>query len=105
MGTTAVCRRIRQWHRADAYLTNVEAAHALALEYGFQFYAFVQPVPMVEQDYTEEEQRFIWDTPGGLVDLFVQYIRVSATLRRIMCITSPMCWMNSRMSSGLTSII
>jgi hypothetical protein len=53
------------------YLTNVESAHALSVEYGFQFFAFVQPVlPMVDRTYTEEEQRFIWDTPGGLVDLF-----------------------------------
>jgi hypothetical protein len=66
----------------QTYLTNVEAAHALSEEYGFQFFAFVQPVlPMVERTYTEEEQRFIWDTPGGLVDLFREvypHIRDSA---------------------------
>lgn len=55
----------------QTYLTNVQAAHALSVEYGFRFFAFVQPaLPLVERDYTEEEQRFIWDTPGGLVDLF-----------------------------------
>jgi lysophospholipase L1-like esterase len=64
----------------QTYLTNVRAAYALSQEYDFAFYAFVQPVlPLVDRVYTDEEQRFIWDTPGGLVELFREvYPRIAA---------------------------
>ncbi|NWF69283.1 MAG: hypothetical protein HXY40_09355 [Chloroflexi bacterium] len=66
----------------DTYLANWRAAQALADEYGFVFLAFTQPVlPLVGRPYTDEEQRFIWDTPGGLVELFrAVYPRIAAGL-------------------------
>lgn len=55
----------------DIYLSNVRLVEALAREYGFDFVAFVQPaLPVTARAVTPEEQRFLWDMPGGLPDLF-----------------------------------
>ncbi|MCU0512788.1 MAG: hypothetical protein MUE40_09475 [Anaerolineae bacterium] len=53
------------------YLVNIDTAAQLAAQHGFRFVAFLQPVlPVVARPYSDLEQRFIWETPGGLVDLF-----------------------------------
>ena len=57
----------------DIYLKNIRIAELLGVEYGFEFYAFVQPVlPVVNRDYTEEEQVLMWNTPGNIADLFYE---------------------------------
>ncbi|NWG18313.1 MAG: hypothetical protein HXY41_16945 [Chloroflexi bacterium] len=56
---------------ADTYLNNLRAASALAREYGFAFYAFLQPVlPLAGEPANAEQQMFLWDMPGGLPELF-----------------------------------
>ncbi|MBI5671631.1 MAG: hypothetical protein HZC41_26865 [Chloroflexi bacterium] len=56
---------------ANTYLANLRAASALANEYGFQFFAFLQPVlPLEGEPATAEQQMFLWDMPGGLPELF-----------------------------------
>jgi lysophospholipase L1-like esterase len=56
----------------NTYLANIRTVHALSAEYGFEFAAFLQPVlPLVERPLSDEEQRFMWETPGGLADLFL----------------------------------
>lgn len=56
---------------AAVYLNNLRAAAALADEYGFAFFAFVQPVlPLQGEPATTEQQMFLWDMPGGLPELF-----------------------------------
>lgn len=55
----------------DVYLENVHMAEALAKQYGFEFFAFVQPVlPIVDRDYTDEEQAIIWNTHESAVEVF-----------------------------------
>jgi len=55
----------------DVYLNNLRAAAALADEYGFAFYAFIQPVlPVQGEPANAEQQMFLWDMPGGLPELF-----------------------------------
>lgn len=56
---------------AETYLNNIRAASALAQEYGFAFYAFLQPVlPLEGEPANGEQQMFLWDMPGGLPELF-----------------------------------
>lgn len=56
---------------ANVYLANLRAAAALADEYGFAFFAFLQPVLPVEgEPASAEQQMFLWDMPGGLPELF-----------------------------------
>ena len=46
-------------------------AALLAEEYDFDFLAFWQPLLVLNEDsVTDEEQRFLWEMPGGLPDLF-----------------------------------
>ena len=55
----------------DVYLTNVRATNLLADDYGFDFIAFWQPVlEMREGPVSDEEQRFLWEMPGNLPELF-----------------------------------
>lgn len=55
----------------NTYLANVQTAEAMAREYGFAFYAFVQPtLAVADREPVGEEQQFLWDMPGGLADLF-----------------------------------
>lgn len=55
----------------NIYLANLRAASALAQEYGFQFFAFLQPVlPLKDKPDNPEQQMFLWDMPGGLPELF-----------------------------------
>lgn len=56
---------------ADVYLNNLRAAAALADEYDFVFFAFIQPVlPLQGEPANAEQQMFLWDMPGGLPELF-----------------------------------
>lgn len=56
---------------AEVYLTNINAAALLAEDYEFDFLAFWQPLLVLnEEAVTDEEQRFLWEMPGGLPDLF-----------------------------------
>lgn len=56
---------------ADVYLTNIRFVRLLAADYGFDFLAFWQPLLVLnEESVTAEEQRFLWEMPGGLPDLF-----------------------------------
>ncbi len=53
------------------YLTNVRLVKVLSESYQFDFVAVVQPaLPLVESDYTDEEQVIMWRTPQGMADLF-----------------------------------
>lgn len=65
---------------ADVYLTNVNIALLLAEAYGFRFFAFWQPLlVMNEESVTDEEQQFLWEMPWGLPELFkLVYPRVQA---------------------------
>ncbi len=62
------------------YLTNINTATLLADEYEFEFIAFWQPVlVMHDEPATDEEQRFLWEMPGGLPELFrVVYAQAEA---------------------------
>jgi hypothetical protein len=64
----------------EVYLTDIHAAALLAEDYEFDFLAFWQPLlVMNEQPVTDEEQRFLWEMPGGLPDLFkLVYPKVQA---------------------------
>lgn len=56
---------------ANTYLVNLRAVSALANDYGFQFFAFLQPVlPLKDKPDNPEQQMFLWDMPGGLPELF-----------------------------------
>lgn len=56
---------------AETYLTNVGTARGLGAAYGFHVQAFLQPVlPLRQQPPNDEEQRFLWEMPGGLSELF-----------------------------------
>lgn len=56
---------------AQTYLDNVTMARALSQAHEFTFVAFIQPIlVMSERPYSEEEQRFVWEMPGGLTELF-----------------------------------
>ncbi len=56
---------------AEVYLTDVRAAALLAEDYDFDFLAFWQPLLVLnEESVTDEEQRFLWEMPGGLPELF-----------------------------------
>jgi hypothetical protein len=56
---------------ANVYLSNLRAVSALANEYDFQFFAFLQPVlPLKDKPDNPEQQMFLWDMPGGLPELF-----------------------------------
>jgi lysophospholipase L1-like esterase len=65
---------------ADVYQTNIHIAALLAEDYGFTFLAFWQPLlVMTGEPVTDEEQRFLWEMPGGLPDLFrLVYPKVQA---------------------------
>jgi lysophospholipase L1-like esterase len=55
----------------NTFLANARAGQALAAEYGFVFIAFLQPVLVLSTDEPDPEtQRFLWEMPGGLPDLF-----------------------------------
>lgn len=55
----------------NTYLANLRAVSALAMEYDFEFYAFLQPVlPLKDKPNNPEQQMFLWDMPGGLPELF-----------------------------------
>jgi lysophospholipase L1-like esterase len=56
----------------NTYLTNIRTVAALAEDYDFEFFAFLQPVlPVIQREIREgEEQRFLWEMPGGLAELF-----------------------------------
>jgi hypothetical protein len=55
----------------DVYLTNMHAGVLLAEDYDFDFLAFWQPLLVLnEEQVTEEEQRFLWEMPWGLPELF-----------------------------------
>lgn len=72
----------------STYLTNIQTAAKMGETYHFRFYAFLQPVlPLVDRAYTEQEQVFIWETPGGLVDLFkAVYPRWQAAVHELPCL-------------------
>ena len=56
---------------AQGYLANIRTAALLADDYGFDFLAFWQPVLVMNKGpVTDEEQRFLWEMPGGLPALF-----------------------------------
>ena len=56
---------------AEVYLTNIHIVTRLADDYDFDFLAFWQPLLVLnEEAVTDEEQRFLWEMPGGLPDLF-----------------------------------
>jgi lysophospholipase L1-like esterase len=56
---------------AQAYLNNIAMANALCEANGCVFQAFIQPVlPMSAREVNDEEQRFLWEMPGGLYELF-----------------------------------
>jgi lysophospholipase L1-like esterase len=65
---------------ADVYLTDVTIAAQLAEAYDFDFLAFWQPLLVLnDEQVTDEEQRFLWEMPGGLPDLFkAVYPRIQA---------------------------
>lgn len=53
------------------YLENVHMAEALAQTYGFEFYAFIQPVlPVVDRPLNEEEQAIMWNTHESAAEMF-----------------------------------
>jgi lysophospholipase L1-like esterase len=55
---------------SETYLTNLRTVEALSQEYGFEFFAFVQPtLAMSERELSTEEQTFITQMPGSLADL------------------------------------
>ncbi|MCS6834767.1 MAG: GDSL-type esterase/lipase family protein [Anaerolineae bacterium] len=53
------------------YLENIRMAQAVAEAYDITFVAFIQPaLPLVRGPLTDEMQRFLYDMPGGLPELF-----------------------------------
>ncbi len=62
----------------QTYLANYTTVSGMAEAYGFTFIAFWQPVlPVRTGEPNDEEQRFLWDMPGGLPELFTGvYARV-----------------------------
>lgn len=54
----------------NTYLANVRSLQALAREYDFEAFAFVQPVlGVVARDLNDEEQAFVWNVPYGFIEL------------------------------------
>jgi lysophospholipase L1-like esterase len=56
---------------AQTYLNNIAMSNSLCEANGCVFHAFIQPVlPVSAREVNDEEQRFLWEMPGGLNELF-----------------------------------